>query len=421
MNNTIPYGKSTLNLGLDSTLNIERILPLKIPAAQNQSLEVVRALDFPVGNLDWSLYSGSKNVVIAINDKTRPVPNHILIQPILEKLTQMGINQRAIKFLIATGTHQPMLREEFGVILPSSIVANYEIISHDCNRRDLLVSLGVTSRGTPVVINKHFFEADLKIVVGNIEPHHFAGFSGGDKTAVIGLGGTETINRNHSMLVLDQSTIAVYEKNPLRQDIEEAGRMVAVDLAVNAILNLDKEIITVLAGAPLSVMQAGVPLSRKYCQVSTKGKYDIVVASPGGYPKDINLYQSQKALSHASLITSDGGVVILVAACKEGTGSASYEKFMQDKQSTSDVFEAFSKMEFRVGPHKAFQFARELKRIGVILVSELDDNLVRRLLMHSEKDLSVALENAIDMIGIPNPRIALMPYATNTIPSSEPL
>lgn len=420
MNFKVPYGKSEKVCDLDKNFIVERIFPNKIPPAQDQSLEVVKSLEEPVGGFDFSRFRNANSVAIAINDKTRPVPNHLLLPPLLAKLEAFGIEKNKIKFYIATGTHKPMKPSEFSAILPKSIISEYQVISHDISREEQLVFLGDTSRGTPVWVNRDFHESEVKVVIGDIEPHHFAGFSGGYKTAVIGLGGRTTINRNHSMLVRPESAIAVYENNPIRQDIEEAGKIISVDLAINAILNLDKEIITTISGDPLSVMKAGISLSRKFCQVSVQGKYDIVISSPGGHPKDINLYQAQKALSHASLITRDGGVVVIVAACPEGSGSAEYERFMHGKRNVPEVLESFFQMEFRVGPHKAYQFARELKRIRVVLVSEIEDLLVRQLLMVPEKSLNAAVQRAVELCGVQQPRIAVLPYATNTIPAIEP-
>jgi nickel-dependent lactate racemase len=279
---------------------------------------------------------------------------------------------------------------------------------------------GETARGTPVWVNRLYQEADVKILVGNIEPHHFAGFSGGYKTSAIGLTGRQTINTNHAMLVEPGSKIAEVARNPLRLDIEDIGGLIGGEVfALNVVLNGEKKIVQAVFGHPTAVLNAGVALSRKICQIPATGKYDLVIASVGGAPKDINFYQSQKALTHASLFTRDGGVIILAAACPEGSGSAAYEEFMRGISSTDEVFEKFRTTGFRVGPHKAFQVARDAARVKIILLSTIPARTVSDLLMTPAATLPEALQTAFAHLSPALPqdlRIAVLPRATNTIP-----
>ncbi len=413
---TFSYGKQKIQIDFKDGYQVDIYTPEDVAPAQDQLAAVKATLETPEAEQILEQYRGCGSVAIAINDKTRPVPHQYLLPPLLEALENHAIRRQNIKLIIATGSHAPMPPAEFTKILPEEIIRNYSVTSHDFNDQANLIFLGLTGRGTPIWINRQFFAADLKIVVGNIEPHHFAGFSGGVKSAVIGLAGPQTIYKNHSMLIHPDSFIGKYERNPLRQDIEELGRYAQIQLALNAILNDDKAIVQALAGDPSLVMQKGIPLSRQICQVAATRRYDIVFASPGGYPKDINLYQSQKALTHGSLLCKDGGTVILVAACPEGSGSRLYEEFMEDVHTVDQVFDKFSRQEFKVGPHKAFQFAREMKRIHVILVSDLPAKLVKSLLLTPAKDLEEALTKALSLSGIDQPDIACLPRATNTIP-----
>jgi nickel-dependent lactate racemase len=265
------------------------------------------------------------------------------------------------------------------------------------------------------VVHRQFLAADLRIVVGNIEPHQFQGFSGGVKSAAIGLAGRETINHNHALMTEPLARLGRYDDNPARQDMEEIGRAIGVHLALNTILNSQKKIVHVLAGEPRVVMEVGIPLSRSVCQVAIVAPFDLVIASPGGHPKDINLYQSQKALAHASLVTRDGGAVILAAACPEGAGSRGYEAWMAGVRSHDEVFAKFEREGFRVGPHKAFQIARDAARVRTTLVSKMAPELVRRLLLTPAKSIDEALGRALP--GLPtNPRVGIMPRASSTIP-----
>ncbi len=270
--NTLPYGHSELIVHLPDSFQVDWIAPPYVTPAPDP-LEVVRqALANPVDHIPLQTYAGAKSVAIAINDKTRPVPHEFLLPPCLRRWNLIGIRREAVKLMIATGTHLPMQADEFQRILPEEIISKYCIISHQIDERSNYVSLGSTSYGTPVNINRTFYESDLKIVVGNIEPHHFAGFSGGYKTAAIGLGSRETINPNHAMLADEHATIGEYDQNPLRQDIEEMGDRIGVQFALNAILNGEKKIVRAVSGSPRAVMKAGIPLSREICQFKTAGR-----------------------------------------------------------------------------------------------------------------------------------------------------
>jgi nickel-dependent lactate racemase len=354
-------------------------------------------------------------VGIAINDKTRPVPHQHLLPPLLERLETLGIPAQAITLYIAVGTHPPMTPDEFSSILPSFIIERYAIFSHDASDADNLVYLGDTSRGTPVWANKAYAQSDLKIVVGNIEPHQFVGFSGGVKSTAIGLAGTETITRNHALMTHPDSQLGTYEANPARQDVEEIGQKLGIQFACNAILNQSKQIVHVLCGNPRAVMQAGIPLSRQVCQVTVKSKYSLMISSPGGHPKDINLYQAQKGLAHAALVTKPGGTIILAAACPEGTGSPHYEEWMPGKTSYEDVFQVFSAEGFRIGPHKAYQIARDASKVSFMFYSEMDLDFSKSLLLNPITDLQAALDTALTKLES-NEHVGFLLHASSTIP-----
>lgn len=413
---SLPYGKTSINLEIQDDLHPDIILPPKSPPAGDTRETVVSSISHPVGDFSWERSKCDGKVAIAINDKTRPVPNQIMIPPLLEKLFSLGIIPTQITFFIATGTHTPMRSEEFPLLLPADIISHYKIVSHDCDDADNLIFLGTTAKNTPVWINSAFYQADLKILVGNIEPHHFMGYSGGAKTASIGLTGRQTINHNHAMLVEPEATFGVYCDNPTRQDVEEIGDLIRIDAVLNVVMNSSRQIVHALFGSPRDVMLAGIPLSQAICQTKIEhAGYDLVLASPGGYPKDINLYQSQKALSHAASITRDEGCVILVAQCIEGVGSKSYEAFMDGISSIEDVFRKTKETGFKVGPHKALQFAREQQRIRIIVVSEIDEDRLRRLLLEPAENIATAFMKAAASLPV-SPRVAIMPKATNTIP-----
>lgn len=412
----LPYGKQTIAFHLDQLLDIDVFLP-KISDSHDNESELVRsAIRNPLNNFHLPQNTGKDTTVaITINDKTRPVPNNLLFPPLLEALHEAGISRDNILVIIATGTHQPMAEKEFCLLLNDDVLSRVKIISHDCDNESSLTFKGTTSRGTPVLVNSLFDQADLKIVVGDIEPHHFAGFSGGVKSASIGVCGRKTINQNHGLLQDPASCVGNYENNPLRQDIEEIGKIIGVDFALNAILNEKKKILHAFFGNPRDVMETGIQILRDNCLTMIEEPYDLVIASAGGYPKDINLYQSQKALTHASLFCKDGGTVILAAACDEGVGSQSYIDFMQGISSHAQARKIFSEKGFTVGPHKAFQFAAIDERIDFKIKSEIDPRLLSNLLISEANDFQNIINAEIKAQAHP-PRIAVVPYATATIP-----
>jgi len=279
-----------------------------------------------------------------------------------------------------------------------------------------LTFLGSTARGTPVHINSDYLAADYRIVIGNIEPHQFQGFSGGVKSAAIGLAGAETINYNHAMMRDAYARLGEFEQNPARQDVEEIGRMIGIDFAVNALLNGEKQIIRAFAGDPFAVMRAGIPEARALYQAPVDAPFDLMIASPGGHPKDINIYQAQKGLAHAAAVTKSGGVLILCAACPEGSGSIDYEAWMMNPpmRSHEAVLERFEREGFQVGRHKAFQVSRDAARVHTVLVSELDDEFVRALLLHPQPDLQTAIDRALEKLPC-DARIGVMPVANATM------
>jgi nickel-dependent lactate racemase len=415
MNIKVPYGTSSISIFLPDDLPVD-IIDSPVTRPSPKPLQLVQdALDNSFGGINLSDFSGVKSVGIAISDKTRPVPHQHLLPPLLEYLESLGISTQSIKLFVAVGTHTPMQTEEFSSILPESILKRYAVQSHDSTDSANLVYLGETSHGTPVWANKEFAGSELKIVVGNIEPHYFAGFSGGVKSAAIGLAGTETITRNHALLIHPDAQLGTYETNPTRQDIEEIGQKIGIHFALNAILNQSKQIVHVLSGDPRVVMEKGIPLSREVCQVGIGSKYSLIIASPGGYPKDINLYQSQKGLAHSALVTKPGGTLVLIAACPEGSGSAHYEDWMHGKTSNEDVIKQFASEKFRIGPHKAFLIARVASQVRLLLYSGMSTDLSKSLLVDPITDL----QQAIDLLTkelIPGERVGFLPHASSTIP-----
>lgn len=411
----VPYGKTHLSAKLPDLFPVEHIAPRSVPAAADPAATVTNAVYNPLG--DVLPPRAGMRVAIAINDKTRPVPHEFLLPPVLAGMRHAGVRDQDVHFIIATGTHPVMSPDEYATILPQDILDTYRVSCHDAADKRNFTALGETARGTPIFINSDYMAADYRIVIGNIEPHQFQGFSGGVKSAAIGLAGVETINRNHAMMRHDAAIRGSYADNPARQDVEEIGARIGIDFCVNAILNAEKRLVRAFAGEPVAVMQAGIPAARELYAVPVSAPVDLMIASPGGHPKDINLYQAQKGMAHASAVTRSGGGMILCAACPEGAGNAEYEAWMRRGRfdSHAAALAAFARDGFQVGRHKAFQVARDASRIRTTLVTDMADELARALLLAKSKSLQDAVDAALS--GLPTgARIGIMPAANATMP-----
>jgi len=386
--------------------------PKPILPAEDPIREVIQGLDNPYGNRRLLDFSGAASVAIAVCDETRPVPNHLILPLLLKRLHQMGISKSAIQILIASGLHGPTPESRFVNILPVDIINQYSITVHDALRSDLKF-LGRTSRGTPVFVNPLFFTAALRFVIGMIDPHQFVGYTGGVKGAAIGLAGAQTIEANHSMLFHPKALIGEIQDNPVRQDIEEIGKMMGVHFAVDVVLDETDQIIKVFSGEPSEVERAGSEFCRGVYEIKVSKEYDMVIVSPGGYPKDINLYQAQKALANATPLVRQGGEIILFAECPEGHGDKVFYQTMKKYPSPQEVGESFRHQAFRMGLHKAFLWTRSLTKARVYLYSALKEAVVHGLMVLPVKNVEELLSR-IKMEYVHSPQIAIIPKGNST-------
>jgi len=412
----LPYGKKHLQISFSDDQVFDQILPVESLVSRKQEINIIEdsltnCIDIEDGKL---LSNTDLRIAIAVNDATRPIPNDILLPPLLNKIEDFGIPPDNISLFIATGTHKCPTKHEIFDLLSQEVAEQYRVIVHDCDDLSNLIFLGNSADETPIYVNKEFYFHDIKVVVGQIEPHHFMGFSGGVKSAVIGLGGRKTIEMNHQKIIDPMAKMGIFYKNPMRQEVEEIGEIIGVDIALNVILNSKKQIVKCLYGDPCQVILKGIKASAKICQVKNHGEYDLVIASPGGYPKDINFYQSQKAITHACTFLKKNGVVILTSECAEGPGSKSFERFFDGKQTPLEIITSFENQEFKIGPHKAYQLALQLMDYHIIVVSDMGHNIVRKMLLTPASDISEAISKS--KIFLPEkPRIAVLPYATHTM------
>jgi len=404
----LPYGKSKLTLEVPESMFSEILLPKKKEGVKNPISEVEKSIRNPVPTefspLD-ELINGSGKTSIVVNDITRSTPTHLMLPPILRVLKECGVQRDDIRIIIATGTHRPVTREEMNKIL-GDIAGKYKVLNHNCD--DELVYLGETSFNTPVYLNETFMESEYKILTGEVELHYFAGYSGGRKSVLPGVSGRETITRNHSMLLDPRSDIGVLDGNPVHEDMTEAAEMAEITFTVNIVKNEKKEIVSVFSGDFKEVLRRGAKVVDQMYKVRAKEKVDTVLVSAGGFPRDINVYQAQKAVFNAEKMVKRGGTIILFAQCKEGVGNKVFEEWMRECNDLKDAEERV-KEKFVIGGHKAYYWFRTVENYRLIMVTDLPKEIVEDM-FRCEK---MSPEHAVKEI---DGEFSVLPYGGDTLP-----
>ena len=385
----------------------------EVPVDLVGEAEVKRALENPIGSPRLKdLVHPGETVAIVTSDVTRPMPTYKVIPALLDELYAGGIKPEDITLVFALGSHRKQTDEEKRRLAGERAWNEVRCVDSD---PDDCISYGVTSRGTPVDITRVVAEADRRICLGNIEYHYFAGYSGGAKAIMPGVSTRAAIQANHSRMVLPEAKAGALETNPLRMDIEEAGAMVGIDFIVNVVLSEHKEILKAVAGDATEAHRAGCRFLDRLYRKELKEPADIVLVSQGGAPKDLNLYQTQKALDNAKHAVKDGGIIILIGSCKEGLGERTFEEWMTTAPNARALIERIGR-EFKLGGHKAAAIAMVLERAEVDLVSELDDDFVRSIFLEPYKSAQEALDHAFVKLGS-NAKVLAMPYGGSTLPA----
>ena len=377
--------------------------------------EVKRALREPIGTgrLSELIKPGEKTVIIT-SDVTRPMPSKTVIPSVVEELLAAGLSYEDITIVFALGNHRQQTEDEKKYLVGEDIYNKIKCIDSDTSK---CKKLGATDRGTPVEIFDVVAQADRRICLGNIEFHYFAGYSGGAKAIMPGVSTRAAIQANHSRMVMDEARAGALEDNPVRQDIEDVVKFVSIDFIVNVVLDEKKNIIKAVAGHHVEAHREGCRFLDGLYKAVIPEKADIVITTPGGYPKDINLYQAQKALDNAKHAVRDGGIIILLAACTEGYGEEVFERWVNNSGSPDDLINGI-KSNFELGGHKAAAIALVEKKAKVFMVTEMSDELVQKLYMTPFKEMQNALEEAFKELG-GEASVLLMPFGGSTLPVLE--
>ncbi len=315
----LAYGRSGLTIDLPEPVDV--IAAPAVPGLPDEAGALRQALRQPIQSAPLAArVKPGDRVVIAHSDITRATPNARILPILLAELDAAGVRRADITLLNALGTHRPQTPAELRTMLGPAVVENYRCLQHDAYADADLVALGATPFGHPVRVNRHFMEADVRILTGFIEPHFFAGFSGGPKGVLPALAGAESVLTNHgqAMIAHPQATWGVLEGNPIWEEMRAAALAARPDFLLNVTLNAQREITGVFAGDLLAAHAAGCAFVRAQAMVPVAAPYDIVITTNSGYPLDQNLYQTVKGLSAASRIVRAGGTIIMAAACEDG-------------------------------------------------------------------------------------------------------
>jgi len=409
----LAYGHDFQQVKIDEDLLLGIYSPSEDKGQSVDDVEVVQqALEYPVDSPRLrDLVRPGQNVVIVTSDMTRPCPVEKILPLILDELTVAGVNDRDITVVVSLGLHRPMTEDELELLVGVEVHRRVRVINHD---PDDVLTLGRTSRGTQVEIFRPVVEADFRICLGNIEFHYFAGYSGGAKAILPGCASRATITANHAMMIQADAAAGRIEGNPVRADIEEGAAMVKVNFILNVVVGSDHQIKAAVAGDVTTAHRRGCKLVSTWGKVITPQAADIVLVSAGGFPKDINLYQAQKALDNAAYAVRDGGVIILLAECSEGLGNSTFERWLRNASSPDDVMRKIQ-AEFILGGHKAAAVAAVLKRAQVFLVSTMPSALVEECGMKSYGEAGAALKDAL-AVRNDQATISVLPLGGSVLP-----
>jgi lactate racemase len=331
-------GQGTVEVNVPETVRLLEMKPL--PALADPVAAVQEAISNPVGSPPLSeVARGRRSACVVISDVTRPVPNRMVLPPILETIEANGIPRREITILIATGMHRPNLGEELESLVGRKILDRYHIVNHFCRKPEEYRKIDEIE-GAPIEINRHYLDADLKILTGLIEPHFYAGYSGGRKAILPGISSFETMKFMHSYKMIDHPKVTncLLDGNPFHEFGLRVSERVGVDFIVNVVINRQRQLAGVYAGHYDEAHRMGCEVVRAHSTTKVEEPLDLVVTSGGGYPLDATFYQISKALICAKNILKKGGTIVVACECREGLGSLEFCGLMRSTCSPQEFF-----------------------------------------------------------------------------------
>ncbi len=418
---SLPYGTGEISAQVEESQLLGIVQSqLEEYEAEKSPEELLRqAMENPIGTSRLEeLAKGKKKVVVLCSDHTRPVPSKLILPPMLEAIRR-GNPQAEITLLIATGCHRGTTRQELVNKLGAEMAEKEHILIHDCAAEEDMVDLGILPSGGRLRINKAAVEADLLVAEGFIEPHFFAGFSGGRKSVLPGIAARETVYANHCSQFIDDpyARAGILEGNPIHRDMVWAARKAGLAYIVNVVLGGKGQVIGSFAGDFDEAHRAGTEFLASLCQKEAP-EADIVVTSNNGYPLDQNIYQAVKGMSTAEVACRKGGVIVIAARCEDGNGGEVFWRTFQEEKDPKvimDTILATPQDKTQADQWQSQVFARVLMKCRVVLVSQAPDEMVRDLHMTPAHSLEEGLRLAQEMLGEPQAKILVVPQGISTI------
>ncbi len=394
----IPYSQEQQTVDIGAAYSVTVAMPPEpIVAVADAVAAVQEALANPIGSLPLSqLVRPGQKVAIVVSDFTRPTPSGLIVGPVLAELHRAGITKQDVTIVIACGLHAPSPLKNQEIMLGKRIFTEYRVVNHLADETESMKYVGTTSGGIPVKINKIVAEADLSISIGAVDPHHWAGFSGGGKNLLPGVSSRETVNAHHILLMDPHTGVGQLTGNKFRQQLEEAARLAKFNFIINVVLSPDKKIAFVAAGDVVEAHRACTDYSASKLQVTIAEQADIVIASPGGFPRDSTFWQTDgKCVSPIAPVIKDGGIAIIVSRCDKGFGDDEFANLLGTKN-FSELEAALKQGPFSTALAKAYNFARLAQRVQIYLVTEgISRELLPHIPLKSFTSLAVAVDAAL--------------------------
>ena len=409
------YGKGELAFSLDPALVVDELAIRQLPELADPAAAVREAIRNPNGSPPLrEIVKPGQTVAFIVNDPTRVARSYVFMPILLDEMNAAGIPDANMRIIFSLGTHRAMTEAEMAEEVGAAVAARVKMYNTDCYDDRQFTFFGTTSRGTKVGFNKLVTEADHIVCTGSIVHHFFAGYGGGRKAMLPGVAAYETIRHNHSMMFDPNAVIARLEGNPVYLDQIEGVEMCRPSFLLNVVLDDEKRFLKVFAGDYIAAHTEACKFVDQVYGAEVKREADLVIASCGGYPKDINVYQLQKTMDNTWCAVREGETVIILGECREGSGSAHYEQMMRECK-TPERVEAALRAKFEIGAHKAYAVTRLMKKAEFILVSGMDPDFSRMLLFTPAQTVEEALALACRKLG-PAPTITLMPMGALTVP-----
>jgi lactate racemase len=412
----LPYGKTDVCVRIPARNLLGTIEPAERQGAADAKAEAERALKEPIGSKRLSeIVKPESKVAIVVDDATRKAPSEVMLLSVLAELNASGVKDENVTVIFGCGTHRAVNPEEATALLGAEAVKRVKTISHCCSVADLVYVGTTKTHGNKIHVNRTFAEADVKVLLGDVNFHYYAGYGGGRKSVLPAVCGEETIKINHALLLSANARTGILADNPVHVDMTEAARLAKVDFIVNVVENKKGEIVKAFAGDLEQAFLEAVKLVDDMYRVTIDRRADIVVVSAGGYPADINLYQAYKALDNALDAVKRGGVMILVAECPEGHGNQVFYDWMTRLGDIKNV-EHEIKRNFVMGGHKAYYLLKALQNHQIILVSSLPDYYAISIFkLKTARAVNDALNEAFKIAGSAS-RVWAMPQGSYTLP-----